>query len=105
MYQILLDSRFQPPANQSITGGSDEGGGENVTLEIEWQFASAKSDRRSAASATAMTATTAPDTCEWRVSRCRQNEGEFPVKEGVGAERGLEESAGGVGVKTKDGYR
>lgn len=103
VYQILLDSRFQPPANQSITGGGGDGGG-NVTLDIEWQFAPVRSDRRASA-ASAMAATTAPDACEWRVSRCREGEAEFPVKEGVGAERGLEASAGGVGGTERDGYR
>ena len=101
MYQILLDSRFQSPPDQSITdvsGGSSGGG--TVTLDIEWQFSPSRSDRRAATAAT-MT----PDACEWRVSRCREGEAEFPVKEGVGAERGLEDSAGGVGAPKRDGYR
>lgn len=101
VYQILLDSRFQPPADQSITGDGGSGG-VNVTLDIQWQFALVRSDRQAAA---AVTSITTPDACGWRVSRCREGEAEFPVKEGVGAERGLEKSAGGVVATKRDGYR
>lgn len=73
VYQVLLDSRFEPPAGQPAESG-DGCGGRCATLDVQWSFSAEK---------------TALDVCEWRVSRLRLGESEFTVKEGVGTEEGL----------------
>lgn len=90
VYQIQLDSRFEPPADHgSISGGG--GRGRYSTLEIRWSVAS---------DATSL------GQCEWRVSRLREGDPEFAVKEGVGAEQWLAASqANSDGAEPRDGHR
>lgn len=90
VYQVLLDSRFEPQTNH--LGESGGTCGERCsTLDLGWSVSSGK---------------TSPGVCEWRVSRSRLGESEFTVKEGIGSEEGM------AGWKTsiddtelRDGYR
>lgn len=88
VYQIILDSRFESPADERSSGGVGETDGE-ATLDIQWSVT-----------------TSSVEACEWRVSRKREGEPEFRVKEWVGADAGLAgRRAKGTGDEPRDGYR
>ncbi|CAM9153892.1 unnamed protein product, partial [Hapterophycus canaliculatus] len=87
-YQIMLDSRFEPPAEQGSSSGVSETDGES-TLDIQWSVATSRAD-----------------TCEWRVVRKRERRPDFSVKEGVGVDGRLAAGhAKGGSDEPRDGYR
>lgn len=89
VFQVLLDSRFEPPPDD--TGESGGAGGGFSTLDIQWSYSAAK---------------TCLDVCEWRVSRLRHSESEFTVKEGTGTEEGFAGwQTGSDDTELRDGYR
>ncbi|CAN0512161.1 unnamed protein product, partial [Ectocarpus sp. 8 AP-2014] len=88
VYQVLLDSRFETPADEifTIRGGAR---GRGATLDIQWSFA-----------------TDWLDPCWWRVSQTREGQPELSVKEGVGTEEGwVSGQANNDGGEMRDGYR
>ncbi|CAM9898189.1 unnamed protein product [Scytosiphon promiscuus] len=88
VYQIILDSRFELPADQRSSSGASETDRES-TLDIRWSVT-----------------TSWLGACEWRVSRKREGEPEFSVKEGVGAGKRLAVGLGeNDGDEPRDGYR
>ncbi|CAN0466479.1 unnamed protein product [Ectocarpus sp. 12 AP-2014] len=88
VYQVLLDSRFETPADGIFTiRGSARGRG--ATLDIQWSFV-----------------TDWLDPCWWRVSQTREGHPEFSVKEGVGTEEGwVSGQANNDVAEMRDGYR
>lgn len=102
-YQIPLDSRFQSQGDQSSSNISGSGGGgQDVTLDVQWWFTPTASDEQ----ATAATATTAlANDSRWRLSRGRDGETELSVKEWVGTGEGLSLPIDVDGTMPRDGYR
>lgn len=90
VYEVQLDSRFEPRAGHGSTSGGGEKG-RNLTLDIEWSFA----------------ADTAPlGLCQWRVCRLRGGSPDFAVKEGIGTEQWVTASQTDKdGTELRDGYR
>ncbi|CAN0232156.1 unnamed protein product [Ectocarpus sp. 6 AP-2014] len=88
VYQVLLDSRFETPADGIFTI-RDGARGRGATLDIQWSFA-----------------TDWLDPCWWRVSQTREGQPELSVKEGVGTEEGwVSGQANHDGGELRDGYR